>query len=151
MLIDTHVHLDKYSDPEVNSILFRAEAVGVGFVISAGTTIETSKRSIYLSGKYPNFFSGGGVHPMDLKRELGDSDYSHLIDLASSSEKVLVMSEIGLDFMEDMPDRRWQFDAFRKQIGIAKDFKLPIRLTSENIQDLLKIIDSNKPPEHMYM
>ena len=135
MLIDTHVHLDSYSDSEVNSILLRAETVGVAFVISAGTTIETSGRSIFLSGKYPNFFSGVGVHPMDLKRELCDSDYSHLIDLASSSEKVLVMSEIGLDFMDDMPDRQWQFDAFRRQIHIAKDLKLPIVFHSRNAHE----------------
>jgi len=32
-----------------------------------------------------------------------------------------------------------------------KDFKLPITLTSDHITSLLKIDDSGKPPEHLYM
>ena len=32
-----------------------------------------------------------------------------------------------------------------------KDFKLPITLTSEHISSLLKIDNSGKAPEHMYM
>ena len=37
--------------------------------------------------------------------------------------------------MDDMPDRRWQIDAFRKQIGIAKDLKLPIVFHSRNAHE----------------
>ena len=32
-----------------------------------------------------------------------------------------------------------------------KDFKLPITLTKEHVQSLLKITSGDKPPEHMYM
>ncbi len=32
-----------------------------------------------------------------------------------------------------------------------KDFKLPITLTKENIKELLKINNIDKPPEHMYL
>tara|TARA_Y100000385_G_C12720168_1_gene478313 strand:- start:43 stop:630 length:588 start_codon:yes stop_codon:yes gene_type:complete len=32
-----------------------------------------------------------------------------------------------------------------------KDFKLPITLTKDHIKELLKITNSDKPPEHMYL
>ena len=78
MLIDTHVHLDSYSDEEVGAILQRASEVGVGFVISAGTTIERTERSLELSRIYPDFFSGVGVHPMDISSPLSDLSLIHI-------------------------------------------------------------------------
>ena len=57
MLIDCHAHLDSYSDAEVGEILERGRRVGVGFVVSAGTTLETSRRSIELSGTFDDFLS----------------------------------------------------------------------------------------------
>ena len=135
MLIDTHVHLDSYSDEEVGAILWRASKVGVGFVISAGTTIGKTERSLELSRIYPDFFSGVGIHPMDILRPLSDIDIDRLKDLAMSSDKVLVMSEIGLDYMQSMPDRAWQFDAFRQQIRIARELNLPIIFHSREAHD----------------
>ena len=126
MLVDSHVHLDSYSDNEVRQILDRASEVGVGLVISAGTTISSTERSLYLSSLYPNFFTGVGIHPMDIKEKPSKFEVKKLHELAVSSDKVLVMSEIGLDFMENMPDRSWQYELFRGQIQIARDLELPI-------------------------
>ncbi len=126
MLIDTHVHLDSFSDNEIAAILERSKEVGVGFVICAGTTVASSIRSVDLSRMFSPFFSGVGVHPMDITEPLVHRDYKALTDLAEREEKVIVMSEIGLDYMEGMPDRAWQFPAFREQINIARNLKLPI-------------------------
>ena len=126
MLVDSHVHLDSYSDNEVRQILDRASEVGVGLVISAGTTISSTERSLYLSSLYPNFFTGVGIHPMDIKEKPSKFEVKKLHELAVSSDKVLVMSEIGLDFMENMPDRSWQYELFRGQIQVARDLELPI-------------------------
>ncbi len=126
MLVDSHVHLDSYSDNEVGQILDRASEVGVGLVISAGTTIASTERSLYLSSLYPNIFAGVGIHPMDIKEKPSKFEVKKLHELALSSDKVLVMSEIGLDFMENMPDRSWQYELFRGQIQIARDLELPI-------------------------
>lgn len=148
MLVDTHVHLDSFTDVEVGEILRRGSENGVGFVVSAGTTISKTKRSIELSNRHSNFFSGAGVHPMDIRAPLISDDYDQLESLASSSEKVLVMSEIGLDFMENMPDRAWQFDAFRKQIGIARELGLPIVFHSrEAHEDCFRVLREEKAYE----
>ena len=126
LLVDTHTHLDSFSDAEVASILARARRVGVGAVISAGTTESSSLRAVELSGTFPDMFAGVGVHPMDLDGPIDDAAYSRLHEMASSTDKVVVVSEIGLDFMEGMPDRAVQYQAFRRQIALARDLRLPI-------------------------
>ena len=78
LLIDTHTHLDSFSDTEVSSILDRARSVGVGAVISAGTTQSTSRRAVELTWKFPGMFAGVGVHPMDLEGPIDDAAYSRL-------------------------------------------------------------------------
>ena len=125
-LVDTHTHLDSFSDAEVSSILARARRVGVGAVISAGTTENTSRRAVELTAAFPDMFAGVGVHPMDLDGPIDDAAYAQLHGLASSTGRVVVVSEIGLDFMEGMPDRAVQYQAFRRQIELARDLRLPI-------------------------
>ena len=135
MLIDCHVHLDSYSDEEVSEVLGRGRDAGVAFVISAGTTVPSSERSIALSAKFPDFFSGVGIHPMDIREPFDDATYAHLKQLAVSNEKVLVISEIGLDFMEGTPDRAVQYTAFREQIRLARELRYPIVFHSREAHD----------------
>ena len=135
MLIDCHVHLDSYSDSEVPEVLQRGRDVGVSFVISAGTTLPSSERTIELSSKFPDFFAGVGIHPMDIREPFDDETYAHLNRLAVSSEKVLVISEIGLDFMEGAPDRSIQYTAFREQIRLARELGYPIVFHSREAHD----------------
>ena len=126
MFIDCHVHLDSFSDTEVGQVLERAREAGVVAVISAGTTVRSSLRSVELSAIDPEFFSGVGIHPMDIREVFTDLTYQQLRDAATSSEKVLVISEIGLDFMDGAPDRAMQYHAFRQQVRLARELKLPI-------------------------
>ena len=145
MLIDTHVHLDSFSDDEIAAILDRSREAGVGFVICAGTTVASSIRSVALSRMYSSFFSGVGVHPMDITEPLVEVDYKALSDLAKAEEKVIVMSEIGLDYMDGMPDRAWQFPAFREQINIARNLNLPIVFHSrEAHKDCFRVLREEK-------
>ena len=126
----------------------RALSAGVGFVISAGTTERSSERAIALSRAFPSIFAGVGVHPMDLEGRLDGCALDRLAALAGSSEKVLVMSEIGLDFMEGTPDRAIQFEAFRRQIGIARDLCLPIVFHSrEAHSDVLRVLREERAYE----
>lgn len=135
MLIDCHVHLDSYPDEEIAEVLERGRSVGVAFVISAGTTVPSSERTVALSAKYPDFFSGVGIHPMDIEQPFDDKTYAHLRELAVSNEKVIVVSEIGLDFMEGAPDRAIQYTAFREQIRLARDLGYPIVFHSREAHD----------------
>jgi TatD DNase family protein len=126
MLTDCHTHLDSYSDDDVPGVLARARDAGVGLVITAGTTLESSRRGVELASRSRELFAGVGVHPMDLTGPIDDGACDGLRRLATSTDKVVVMSEIGLDFMEGMPDRSDQYQAFRAQIALARELRLPI-------------------------
>ena len=139
-LIDCHSHLDGFSDAEVREILDRASAVGVGAIVTAGTTLETTRRAVQLASEHPLLFAAAGLHPADLAGPvLGESE-SILAELASS-DRVVAISEIGLDFQETSPDRALQFQAFRRQIGIARELRLPIVFHSrEASRDTLRVL-----------
>ena len=141
MLIDCHTHLDPFPDDEVRSILERARDAGVGLVITAGTTLDTSARAVELSASFPGLFAGVGIHPMDLHGPVDEHTYSRLFELAASTEKVLVISEVGLDFMEGTPDRAVQYQAFREQIRLARELDLPIVFHSREAHpDTLRVL-----------
>ena len=53
MLFDTHAHYDdKQFDPDREELLSSMEENGVGFIVNAGCSIESTKRGIELSEKY---------------------------------------------------------------------------------------------------
>ncbi len=148
MLIDCHVHLDSYPDGEVAQVLERAEHVGLGMVICAGTTVESSRRSVGLSGRFQGFYSGVGIHPMEIERPVDQKVYEQLRRLAESTDKVLVISEIGLDFMEGTPERPLQYQAFREQIRLARDLGLPIVFHSrESDEEVLRLLREERAYE----
>ena len=135
MLVDCHTHLESFSKTEVSQVLERALAASVGCVISAGTTLQSSRRSVLLSGAFPALFAGIGVHPMDVREPIGESTAEELRKLATSAGKVVVISEIGLDFSEGAPDRALQYQAFREQIRLARHLRLPIVFHSRDSHD----------------
>lgn len=148
MFIDCHVHLDSYPDADIGDILERGRAVGVQAVISAGTTLESTQRAIDLTQVYPDFFAGVGIHPMDITEPFTEDTYSQLRDMALSTEKALVVSEIGLDFMEGTPDRSDQYHAFRQQIRLARDLKLPIVFHSrESHEEVFRVLKEERAYE----
>ena len=141
MLIDCHVHMDPFTDIEVSQILDRARNVDISLVVSAGTTVESSARSVELSSKFPDIFSGVGIHPMDLLNPIDETTYQQLKNMVISTDKVLVISEIGLDFMEGAPDLALQYQAFREQIRLARELSIPIVFHSRRAhEDTLRVL-----------
>ena len=126
MLSDSHSHLDEYPPAEIPDIIERAEEAHVGLIICAGTTIASSIACLELSRNHDVFFAGVGIHPMRVDGPVDEGVYSTLRDLATSVPKVVCISEIGLDFLPESPDRDLQYQAFREQIRLAKELRLPI-------------------------
>jgi TatD DNase family protein len=125
MFIDTHAHIHQHDPDEIAGIMSRAAAADVGAVITAGVTVEDSRKAIAVAHEHERVFAGVGVHPTDLTGPLTDADLADLSDMAARPE-VVVMSEIGIDHQERSPDRRWQEEAFRAQIVVARHHDLPI-------------------------
>lgn len=126
LLGDCHTHLDKYSPAEIPDILGRAHAAGVGLVVCAGTTIESSQACADMSLHYDHLYAGVGIHPMEAHQPVDEDTYAQLENLATQNPKVVCISEIGLDFLPTSPDHKIQDQVFRKQIRLALHLNLPI-------------------------
>ncbi len=148
-LIDTHCHLDAYAtDTEIGEVLERARAVGVRLIVNAGTTVKSSRRCVELTETFPELYAGVGIHPMDLTGPVDEGVYSQLIKHATSTDKVILISEIGLDFLDNMPDRAMQYQAFREQIRLARELRLPIVFHSREAHDeVLRILREERAYE----
>ena len=124
--IDAHTHIDQHDADEWPDIVARARDAGVEGIIAAGVTVESSERCARLAEQFPGVvWAGVGVHPMDLTGPLSDDDLARLRELASH-ERVVCISEIGLDWEPGRPDRAAQEQAFRAQLRLAVELNLPV-------------------------
>ena len=78
--------------------------------------IKSSEKAISLSKTYNQVFPGVGIHPNELNRGFSEEMSNRILELASLDD-VVMMSEIGLDFMENSPDRAIQYKAFYVQFA----------------------------------
>ena len=106
MLIDIHTHVDQHDRAELPGILDRAVSAGVNALVIAGTTVESSQDCIGLANAHRRVFAGVGVHPTDIDRELTAGDLEEL-DRMAKSDRVVVMSEVGLDYLPSSPDHEY--------------------------------------------
>ena len=126
LLGDCHTHLDHYGPDEMPAILERAREVGVGFIVCAGTTLDSTRVCIKLSQQYDMLYAGVGIHPMQANEPVDENTYAELETLAKDSPKVVCISEVGLDFLPNSPEHGIQYQVFREHIRLARSLKLPI-------------------------
>lgn len=140
MLVDSHCHLDDYSDlPEV---LARARAAGVGtlLAIGIGDGPATMHRALQIAeATYPGaptIYASAGIHPQEAHQATPEA-LKKLRDLAQHP-RCIAIGEIGLDYYHlDNPEPALQHQAFLAQMAIAAEAKKPILIhlrTSELAQ-----------------
>lgn len=124
-MIDSHAHLTaKAYRKDLGAVLRRARDAGVASILTVGYDMASSEAGVRLAEKHPDVYAAVGIHPHDATT-LNLDALGRLEELAASP-KVIAVGEIGLDFYRDLSPRRIQEDAFRLQIGLAKDLELPI-------------------------
>ena len=133
-LIDGHTHVDQYADAELEGLLSRAQAAGVGAIIAAGTTLSSCERILALARRHPIVKAGIGLHPMDLAAPIDDGVEAALRAMAADPA-VVVWSETGLDYLPSSPGHAMQAEAFRRQIALAREFGLPLVVHSRGADD----------------
>lgn len=138
IFIDSHCHIDgEQFDADRDEVVERARAAGVIAMLNIGTGDPHSddfRRAVAVAERYENVYASVGVHPHDAKL-YDDAAEAHLVDLVKSSKKVIAWGEIGLDYYYDHSPRDVQRDVFRRQIGTAKEFDLPIIIHSRDADD----------------
>ena len=84
-----------------------------------------------------------GLHPTSVKENYKE-ELQHVEDLLSK-RKFIAIGEIGIDLYWDKTTLEIQQDAFKHQIRLAKQYKLPIVIHCRNAFDeIFEVLDSEK-------
>lgn len=148
IITDTHTHL--YSnefDDDRNEMIQRAINVGVSrFFIPAIDSAYT--QSMYdLEKAFPeNIFLMMGLHPTHVKDNFQE-ELKH-VENELSRRKFYAIGEIGIDLYWDKTHLEEQKIAFRKQIQLAKHYKLPIVIhCREAFDEIFEVLETEKSTE----
>lgn len=145
IITDTHTHL--YSEEFIEDrteMIQRALDAGISrFFIPAIDSTYT--QSMYdLERAYPeNMFLMMGLHPTHVK----DNYLQELqhVEEELAKRKFYAVGEIGIDLYWDKTHLKEQQDAFRKQIQLAKKYKLPIVIHGrEAFDEIFAILEEEK-------
>jgi TatD DNase family protein len=140
-LVDTHAHLD---DPrfasDLDEVVARAKSRGVPYILTAGSSLESSRINVQLASRYPQIFASVGIHPHEAST-VCDEALREIEELASSNPKVVAIGETGLDFYYDHSPRDVQESAFRKHLQLARKLDLPVIIHDRDAHDdVLRIL-----------
>ena len=123
-IIDAHAHVSsrQFGD-DLDAALQRAWDAGLIGIIEAGDDVASGQRALELARRDPRIHAVTGIHPNAALRF--HEEREALRALIATGEYVGV-GEIGLDFYRDRAPRDLQFEAFRWQLELAREFELPV-------------------------
>lgn len=141
ILIDTHTHLylPEFTN-DIEAVINRANTEGVQKFYLPGIDNEVIADMLLLEQKFPNqCVAMMGLHPCSVKE-----NYQQELDIVTgwlAKRPFAAVGEIGLDFYWDRTFEQQQYQAFRYQIQLAKQYNLPIVIHSRNsTQECINII-----------
>jgi TatD DNase family protein len=142
MIFDSHAHYDDEAfNEDREEVIQGLNAKGVIGVLNCGASMEGARMSVELSSRYDFIYSAVGIHPEHADM-VNEKVIEELRSLAQNS-KVKAIGEIGLDYYyEENPSREIQKAAFKLQMKLAKELKLPVvihdRDAHKDTLDILK-------------
>ncbi|OGH17376.1 MAG: hypothetical protein A3C30_04200 [Candidatus Levybacteria bacterium RIFCSPHIGHO2_02_FULL_40_18] len=156
MMVDTHCHLNFHVfDKDVDEVAKRAFDAGVRIVVNTGTSIPSSRKAVELAHKFDSpageMYAIVGVHPhnadkadREFEGEIQSNWFEEITKLAHD-EKVIGIGETGLDYhyyeSNGIVDKKLQKDAFRKQIELSIELKLPLQIHNRQAgEDVVSIL-----------
>ena len=144
MVVDSHAHIDGNEfDADRDDVIQRARDAGVEAILNVGTGDPHAgcfERALTLAERYDQVFVAIGVHPHDA-RFYDDAAENNILNLATSSSRVIAWGEIGLDFHYDNSPRDVQMEVFRRQLRAARSTRLPVIVhTREAEAETLRIL-----------
>ncbi|MEM2974258.1 MAG: TatD family hydrolase [Candidatus Micrarchaeia archaeon] len=140
MLIDSHCHLEAYSNPD--EIIFRSKS-SLEAIISCGHSIESSKKNIDIALRHEGFvYPVVGIGPQSA---MGMKSRGWEMEIPDSA---VAVGEIGLDYhwAKTSEERQLQKECFLYFLEIASQINLPVVIHSRKSQsDVIKILEEAMP------
>ena len=125
-LIDSHIHLDRYSDEEIKRILL--ESPFLEAMISVSFDLDSAQRNLHLSKEYPSVKPAFGFHP---EQPLpGDHQLAVLFNwMEGHKDRMIAIGEVGLPYYtrKEQPIEPYA-ELLEEFIRLAKKWEKPIVL-----------------------
>lgn len=138
MIIDTHCHVYS-SEMENAEEIIKEAAENDMHVILNGTDSISNREVLKLSEKYDNVHAALGYF-YTLADEITDEDIS-LLDGQLSSDNVVAVGEIGLDYFNGNDNKDRQIELFEKMLNLAEKHDLPVIVHSRKaMQDTFDVL-----------
>lgn len=145
-LFDSHCHLDdeKFNEDR-QAVIENTFSSKVTKLISAGYSLESSKRALELANNYSQIYTVSGISPNDIPENVEKLQAEiYEIEKLAKNQKVVGIGEIGLDYYWNKENKELQKYAFIKQIELSNKLKLPIVIhTREAVMDTIEILKEN--------
>ncbi len=134
MLVDSHCHLDfPEFAPELDAVVARATAAGVGTMVSIGTTLAKFPNVRAVAERFDNVWCSVGIHPHEAQAEPLTDAWPLLAHAAHP--KVVGIGETGLDYYYNHSPREMQQANFRAHIHASRESKLPLIVHTRDADD----------------
>jgi TatD DNase family protein len=140
--IDTHTHLFvKEFEDDRDTIISEAIHSGVAKMILPGINSSSYDVQYALTEKYPkNCFIAAGLHPSDVKEDYENE--LRVVEEQLNTGKFIAVGEIGIDLFWDKKRESIQKTVFRKQLMLAKKFRLPVIIhVRDAFNEVFEIVD----------
>ncbi|MCS7049634.1 MAG: TatD family hydrolase [Verrucomicrobiae bacterium] len=150
--VDTHAHLTfPELASELEGVLARARAAGVGAIVSIGCDPESSQRTVALAQAQPGVWASVGLHPGYVP-DVSLCDLKTIRALAQEP-KVVAIGETGLDYyrLPSVPADaaaiiRQQKDLLWAQLDLARSLRKPVVIHNRSADaDLMEILRAHEP------
>ena len=140
-LIDTHTHmyLDNF-DADRNEVIQNAIDKGIEIMLLPAIDSTTFDSMMDLSKNHPaNCIPMIGLHPTSVKDNYEDE--MELVENKLKRGGYIAVGEIGIDLYWDKLHFGQQKDAFRRQLRLAKKYKLPVAIhTRDSFDEIYPIV-----------
>lgn len=127
-IVDTHSHLftEEFAD-DLPEVMSRAREAGVGRIYMPNIDASTVDALLQVCRTYEDYcFPMLGLHPTSVGENY-QAELDALKPMLDASDCPFVaIGEVGLDLYWDTTFRREQEEAFRRQIGWALEYDLPL-------------------------
>jgi TatD DNase family protein len=145
IITDTHTHLySEAFDEDREETIQRALDDGVKRFFIPAIDSETTQAMYDLERLYPeHMFLMMGLHPTSVS-ETVEEELKH-VEEQLKKRKFYAIGEIGIDLYWDKTFLEAQRDAFKRQIQLAKSYKLPIVIhCREAFEEVFEVLEEEK-------
>ncbi|REJ81030.1 MAG: TatD family deoxyribonuclease [Bacteroidetes bacterium] len=148
-MTDTHIHLyDESFDADRSELIIAASRAGISRFFLPNIDSSSIDRMLQLESKYPGIcFPMMGLHPCSVKQNYREE--LQTIEDWFNKRSFCAVGEIGIDLYWDKTFIDEQKEAFRIQVKIANEHKIPVVIHSrdsfEEIYTLLKETEKQEP------